>query len=1035
MEICEQFKETLQEQDDNKRQTMLFSVCRKLSRILPFPSVISVLQQKPNILKYLLIASQLFENSALLLFYALQERYWEDQDYVKLYFDCVIKCLINQEIYCQTVINNETKLRWFLLENSKNFINKIQIPFYNDEIVCSKVNNFFKSFIKYNSNFDMLNSCFQFALEKRNVWILLRQLDQQFEIEVEDSLVALSQVMSTKNLDFISEKVEQKREEASNYALTKKELKQQMLEEWLFQPSEVPLLVANHATIDQLSSEVFKSNMLLDLFLSFILFPTRNPQVVPNKLYNIYVDLNPPEPPSFRQLNVNVSSEKRPLIQFRAFRTMQVLTDNRNNFLLTRVNKEYYQRAYSMLYECLKQDLVAITICPEIIVQYLSFLLYQEPDISTFFLIFYNIPYRLMLFLDIPEISQLFTQLMNFLHTPYNKVHTQSSNLIWKYFDVSNFFSDLLKMTIFDSKTIDEVITQKSNEFYRPKKLEDVLKRPDFTPLQVEKQFPYPEQKKVAEEIDELDQDLDLIFPYLPSKCQKTLKIFERMLDQATKKKESKAKQRMTLTTTPPQFLQTKNLKTEEQTPVIFSPTRRRTILAPKLASILDGSLKRSLVVNPVEFDTIPQTTTTSTTRSQLQALTNPNNLFGVLTEQIHLISNKNTSEVIQKPMYQRMLVKRPTQIIMLHSRSISNQKRISQQSSQINITESLNKSKIQNSIILNKFTHLVGSIKTYDIDKEFCIYPPELKDQQIDEFEKLAFDDQFQKLTQRNENYTKGALQCIYDILHMIFAQRKFILSNNHHFENPDYYLNILLGENKSQFINIIAKNYLLKQKSEEDLLCTFIIAGRIYNLLLTQQNTQLFNFNFQEHLILITKILLTQLLTSRLSIRAITLLESVTLILENTKSQLLAHIPISFWHLLIESYSIHNTNQIFINYFRRILITTFIYGNIVIYNRVLLKINFLSYFKESPDQIKQVFLVLYMMFKLRQDGLKQLKKQITMLSSWNALTDQFKKDLQCLDQQKYKEYTKGLRKEDLAQIQILIENKNSTKNKFYKP
>ncbi|CAD8176607.1 unnamed protein product [Paramecium octaurelia] len=1035
MELCEQFKETLQEQDDNRRQTLMFSVCRKLSRMLPFPSIISVLQQKPNILKYLLIASQLYENSALLLLYALQDRYWEEYDYVKLYFDCVTKCLINQEIYCQTVSDNDTKLRWFLLENSKNFINKIQLPFFDNEFVCQKVNDFFKSFIKYNSNFDMLNSCFQFALEKRNIWILLKELDLQFEIDVEDQLVALSQVMSSKNLDFISEKIEQKREEASNYGLTKKELKQQMLEEWLFQPSEVPLLVANHATVDQLSSEVFKSNVLLDLFLSFLLFPTKNPQVIPNKLYNFYVDLNPPEPPSFRQLNVNVSQERRPLLQFRAFRTMQVITDNRNNFLLTRVNKEYYQRAYSMIYECLKQDLVAITICPEIIVQYLSFLLYQDPEMSIFFLIFYNIPYRLMLFLDIPEISQFFTQLMNFIQTPYNKVHIQSSQLIWKYFELSNFFFDLLKMTIFDLKTIDDVITLKSNELYRPKKLEEILKRPDFTPLQVEKQFPQPEQKKVAEEIDEFDQDLDKIFHYLPNKCQKTLKIFERMLDQASKKKESKAKQRMSLAATPPQFLQTKYLKIEEQTTTIFSPTRRRTILAPKLASMLDGSIKRSLVVNPVEFDNMPQTTTNSTTRSQLQALTNPSNLFGVLTEQIQLINKKNPQEIVQKPMFQRMLVKRPTQMIMLHSRSLSNQKRLSQQSSYINITESLNKSRIQNSIILNKFNHLVGSIKSYDIEKEFCIYPPELKDQQINDFEKLAFDDEFQKLSQRNENYTKGVLQCIYDILHMIFSQRKFILQNNHHFEHPEFYLNILIGENKSCFIDIIAKNYLLKQKQEEDFLCTFLLAGRIYNLILSQYKPKIFQFNFNDHLTLICKILLTQLLTSKLSIRAITLLESVTLIVENTKQQLLSQIPISFWHLLIETYSIHNSNQIFINYFRRILVTTFIYGNLVIYNRILLKINFLSYFKNNPEQIKGIFLILYMMFKLRQDGLKQLKKQITLLSSWTALANWFQKDIQCLEQQQFEEYTKGLRSEDITRIQILIENKDSKKNKFCKP
>lgn len=35
----------------------------------------------------------------------------------------------------------------------------------------------------------MLNSCFQFALEKRNVWILLRELDLQFEIDVEDCII------------------------------------------------------------------------------------------------------------------------------------------------------------------------------------------------------------------------------------------------------------------------------------------------------------------------------------------------------------------------------------------------------------------------------------------------------------------------------------------------------------------------------------------------------------------------------------------------------------------------------------------------------------------------------------------------------------------------------------------------------------------------------------------------------------------------------------------------------------------------------
>lgn len=31
--------------------------------------------------------------------------------------------------------------------------------------------------------------------------------------------------------------------------------------------------------------------------------------------------------------------------------------------------------------------------------------------------------------------------------------------------------------------------------------------------------------------------------------------------------------------------------------------------------------------------------------------------------------------------------------------------------------------------MILNKYTHLIGSIRITDIDKDFLIYPPELKD------------------------------------------------------------------------------------------------------------------------------------------------------------------------------------------------------------------------------------------------------------------------------------------------------------------
>lgn len=88
-----------------------------------------------------------------------------------------------------------------------------------------------------------------------------------------------------------------------------------------------------------------------------------------------------------------------------------------------------------------------------------------------------------------------------------------------------------MHISLFDQKTIEKVICEKSTEFYRPPKFEELLKKPDFAPLEVERQFPQPEQKKVAEEIDGIDIDLDLIFPYLPGKCQKTVKLLEKMID------------------------------------------------------------------------------------------------------------------------------------------------------------------------------------------------------------------------------------------------------------------------------------------------------------------------------------------------------------------------------------------------------------------------------------------------------------------------------------------------------------------------
>lgn len=47
-----------------------------------------------------------------------------------------------------------------------------------------------------------------------------------------------------------------------------------------------------------------------------------------------------------------------------------------------------------------------------------------------------------------------------------------------------------------------------------------------------------------------------------------------------------------------------------------------------------------------------------------------------------------------------------------------------------------------------------------------------------------------------------------------------------------------------------------------------------------------------------------MTQIITPQITIRILTLLESVTLILEKTKGKFLSHVSISFWHLILESY-----------------------------------------------------------------------------------------------------------------------------------
>lgn len=39
---------------------------------------------------------------------------------------------------------------------------------------------------------------------------------------------------------------------------------------------------------------------------------------------------------------------------------------------------------------------------------------------------------------------------MNFIQTPYHKIHKESSKLLWKYFEITNFFNDLLEITLFN---------------------------------------------------------------------------------------------------------------------------------------------------------------------------------------------------------------------------------------------------------------------------------------------------------------------------------------------------------------------------------------------------------------------------------------------------------------------------------------------------------------------------------------------------------------------------------------------------------
>lgn len=73
------------------------------------------------------------------------------------------------------------------------------------------------------------------------------------------------------------------------------------------------------------------------------------------------------------------------------------------------------------------------------------------------------------------------TQFVKFSLTPYNKLPQDSSELIWKYLNLSNFFGDLMKSTLFDDKVLTEIINVKSAETYKPEGLN--LQMPSLTPL------------------------------------------------------------------------------------------------------------------------------------------------------------------------------------------------------------------------------------------------------------------------------------------------------------------------------------------------------------------------------------------------------------------------------------------------------------------------------------------------------------------------------------------------------------------------
>lgn len=65
----------------------------------------------------------------------------------------------------------------------------------------------------------------------------------------------------------------------------------------------------------------------------------------------------------------------------------------------------------SLLYESLKGNYGVMLLVSRMLVSYLQFVLYYEPDITIYLFLYYNLPFRFLLYLDFPEVGQFLLQI------------------------------------------------------------------------------------------------------------------------------------------------------------------------------------------------------------------------------------------------------------------------------------------------------------------------------------------------------------------------------------------------------------------------------------------------------------------------------------------------------------------------------------------------------------------------------------------------------------------------------------------------